>query len=87
MVKEAGRCTRAPARATSPAAASSRTLQVGVCVYLHILVAVHDLVLALDGEGGWTLHKGARKGDESSSSEFEDITGVSMAWRDRGSET
>lgn len=24
------------------------------------LMAFHDLVLALDGEGGWSLHQGAR---------------------------
>jgi hypothetical protein len=24
------------------------------------LMAFHDIVLALDGEGGWSLHKGAR---------------------------
>ena len=26
------------------------------------LMAFHDIVLALDGEGGWALHKGARSG-------------------------
>ena len=26
------------------------------------LVAFHDLVLALDGEGGWTVHKGVNAG-------------------------
>ena len=26
------------------------------------LMAFHDLVLALDGEGGWALHDGARNG-------------------------
>ena len=40
------------------------------------LVAFHDLVLALDGEGGWKLHRGARRADDSSGSEFEDITGA-----------
>ena len=30
------------------------------------LVAFHDLVLALDGEGGWSLHRGANAlGDEA----------------------
>lgn len=24
------------------------------------LMAFHDIVLALDGEGGWSLHRGAR---------------------------
>ena len=35
----------------------------------------HLQVLALDGEGGWTLHKGARSGGDSSSSDFEDVCG------------
>ena len=30
------------------------------------LVAFHDLVLALDGEGGWSLHKGARSSPDGS---------------------
>ena len=25
------------------------------------LMAFHDIVLALDGEGGWSLHRGARR--------------------------
>ena len=36
---------------------------------------IHAQVLALDGEGGWTLHKGARSGGDSSSSDFEDVCG------------
>ena len=28
------------------------------------LVAFHDLVLALDGEGGWTVHRGANAAGE-----------------------
>ena len=29
------------------------------------LMAFHDIVLALDGEGGWSLHRGARGGRPS----------------------
>lgn len=36
------------------------------------LVAFHDLVLALDGEGGWSMHRGARSAQASSGeAEFE----------------
>ena len=36
------------------------------------MVAFHDLVLALDGEGGWTMHKGARRTEESNLSSLRD---------------
>ena len=40
------------------------------------LVAFHDIVLALDGEGGWSLHKGARPSSRSSSDDnsFEAVS-------------
>ncbi len=40
------------------------------------LVAFHDLVLALDGEGGWTLHRGANAGvGEEGEDEEDDLSG------------
>lgn len=37
------------------------------------LVAFHDLVLALDGEGGWSLHRGARASPAGSDDSFEPL--------------
>jgi hypothetical protein len=39
------------------------------------LMAFHDLVLALDGEGGWALHAGARDGGNSSASVHSEEAG------------
>ena len=40
------------------------------------LVAFHDLVLALDGEGGWSLHRGARSSRSGSDDDsFEALPG------------
>lgn len=34
------------------------------------LVAFHDLVLALDGEGGWSVHRGAHANSETDSAQI-----------------
>jgi ABC-type uncharacterized transport system fused permease/ATPase subunit len=36
------------------------------------LVAFHDLVLALDGEGGWSIHRGANAGTGPNGDDEED---------------
>ena len=40
------------------------------------LVAFHDLVLALDGEGGWSVHAGARVVEEGGAAGAADALGV-----------
>ena len=49
------------------------------------LMAFHDIVLALDGEGGWSLHRGARglsseegHGDQSAGDLLSSTTFLSM---------
>lgn len=43
------------------------------------LVAFHDLVLALDGEGGWSIHRGARAQSEGGQPELLDSGGSGPA--------
>ena len=43
------------------------------------LVAFHDLVLALDGEGGWSIHRGARAQSEGAQPELLDSGGSGRA--------
>ena len=66
----------------------SRVKQMGcTCITIShrpALVAFHDLVLALDGEGGWTIRRGARAQEGRTSFDGEEPSGVAPSLRNRG---